>query len=158
MIETNDKCRSVLNQMKRGARLAMGRDKQNNLNEVRLLPCPAHEAIRLLVSQGITWQSHNGQTIDYKQLLAEFDALPTQPDAERWREAMVILPDDAEPDVGDIVWSEYWIASSYINSGRELASIKYDIENHTQDWKIIQRNGKPVVYQSALAATTKSEG
>ena len=62
--------------------------------------------------------------------------------------AVEILPDDAEPQIGDIITREYngSILSPYIENEHML---RVNTESGKIN-KIIQRNGKPVIYQSQL--------
>jgi hypothetical protein len=62
------------------------------------------------------------------------------------RNAVVILPDDAEPEVGDLL---YWAEYNDVRIAQAL-SMPY-----ASEFKIIQRNGKPVVYESALKQAGK---
>lgn len=70
--------------------------------------------------------------------------------AEAVLEHVVILPDDAEPEVGDLVTNigmkAWWVADivddKWYAVGKEYGFLK--------EAKIIQRNGKPVIYESAL--------
>jgi hypothetical protein len=75
--------------------------------------------------------------------------------SDKLREAVVILPDDAEPQDGDIVR-----VCSYYANGNQLSEHiwKVDEPKDWQHWRkrgdsieIIQCQGKPVVYQSVLS-------
>ncbi len=93
---------------------------------------------------------------EYKALLAE---------NQRLREAVIILPDDAEPEVGDVVVAE---TDTILDDGRldfTSQSAEYFVRKDLHPFRvkqIIQRNGKPVIYESALnptpELTTTKEG
>lgn len=78
--------------------------------------------------------------------------------------AVVILPDGAEPVAGDLV--EYLKTKSVRAVSKVEDYVVYYVDEVIQrycmlcyykDCKIIQRNGKPVIYQSALSNYNKGE-
>lgn len=98
----------------------------------------------------------------YQKLLAEFTRL---------REAVVILPDDAEPEVGDIilVGDNEFCEVMKCGKGLYVESFEYDKKTKTKiTWvkyayritpvqKIIQRNGRPVIYESQIKPAEDSK-
>lgn len=82
---------------------------------------------------------------------------------ERIRNAVIILPDDAEPVEGDIIQhcggdliykvTDYIAATSYFGIEEAVSKMRYEA-----NWKIIQRGGKPVIYESALKAAKGTGG
>lgn len=69
---------------------------------------------------------------------------------KRLRDAVIILPDGAEPEVGDLACYNENFGSAHILNAADLRM------DYARPFRIIQRQGKPVIYQSALA-TDKTE-
>lgn len=63
--------------------------------------------------------------------------------------AIIILPDDAEPGVGDLVRSTFFKKDAEITISKQIFEVYFE---ESKDWmyKIIQRQGKPVIYESQL--------
>jgi len=81
-------------------------------------------------------------------------ATPTDNEA-RLRDLVIVLEDGAEPEAGDVIGSRlgFWTLGELDFGGKVVNS---GFKSHEHWWrtlwdgKIIQRQGKPVIYQSAL--------
>lgn len=71
------------------------------------------------------------------------------------QEAVIILPDDAKPEVGD--FCEYGNGDERCPDCGNYFDFYY-YYNHSKIDKIIQRNGKPVIYESAITAAAARLG
>lgn len=91
----------------------------------------------------------NGLTREFTQLLAEHEALLN---------SVVLLGDDAEPEVGDLLNDGNEVVSSYVMSTMRDPHITLDdLRRFNSKVTIAQRNGKPVIYKSTLN-TVKENG
>lgn len=94
----------------------------------------------------------------FNSLLTEHESLLRQ--YQKLREAVCVLEDGAEPEVGDIFRDVAQLKYQCIGRPNEIM-IEYTVYEGARRGcmgislvdKIIQRNGKPVVYQSALKET-----
>jgi hypothetical protein len=68
---------------------------------------------------------------------------------DKLREAVVILPDDATPEWSDVVYSP--VTREYELVSDEWLKWAPMSQRYPKGFIIIKRNGKPVVYQSALS-------
>ena len=94
------------------------------------------------------------QTICIEDLSKEIAAALIASQAKelkRFKDAVVILPEGAEPMVGDIVsarWGCVYTVSRSTDDDWE--SDTGSVQGHSTIAKIIQRDGKPVIYEQAI--------
>lgn len=74
-----------------------------------------------------------------RELKAENEAL---------KQAVVILPHGAEPEFGDIVEEKF--NQQNMLAGTDINYESFYYKHPNSEYKIIQRHGLPVIYQSAL--------
>lgn len=89
------------------------------------------------------------RSIFMDEMLAEFQSLLA--DYNALKNAVVILEDGTEPEVGDLVtnigMAAWWVAE--IKDGK-FYGVGNKYYGNLDEAKIIQRNGKPCVYKSQL--------
>lgn len=105
----------------------------------------------------------------YGALVNEFSTLLASRQRDRAiQEAVIILPDDVEPEVGDIIivikgQLLYHVISdeTWLNVLAEFGSPTEALPHGgaaVQPYRIIQRNGRPVIYESAITAAAARLG